>query len=522
MSNVKQEQQQSKVNIRFEKYYKIGDPEGVVFIVHCLIAGTSSLQSLKILAQSELGKKGSEIELTILLLESMNLIIKTDDVIVCTGKLLENYSEKNEIFCDWFVDEFIDYVMRNDIIDIDTITYEISSDTYLMSPSCIKSKYSGFRNMLVDFNIIALRSDAHYTILQKLDKYIARPRIRRKITEKQLFYQLQMEKEQGDTGEDWVLEYEKRRITNKQLQGRIKRISLIDVGAGFDIVSFNNNDSNDFDRFIEVKTYKGNEHFHWSHNEIEKASLMGEDYYIYLIDIDCINYEDYEPLIIQDPIKRIGESEGWAKRPDSYLVERVIEAKDGHILPLFTNVDESIPVRRYSQQATYNRTIKIETPKIKISAQMIPPYSDEVTIGNVAEYVEISSLAEETRNEIFRKSLEQLFNAKKDYRGELIFTKKNHWQPVYRAAVELGFAIENDYSGFSLLINKLCLSNCPVAFNYDSLKKADVGVYQLPVEMWTLELYQDRNMGKTRKPFDEMLLVGIRFKKILLSNMPKR
>lgn len=522
MLSAKQEQPQSKVNSRFEKYSKIGDPEGVFFIAKCLNSGTILTQSLKTLAQSEIGKKAMEVELTLLLFESMQLVTVVDNYITCNTKLTTNYSEDREEFCEWFVDEFIEYVMTNEIIDIDTITYEISTDTYLMSPSCIKRKYAGFRNMLADFGVIALRADARYTILQKLDKYIARPEVRRKVTEKQLFAQLQRKKELGNTGEEWVLDYEKRRITNPALNGKIKRISLIDVSAGFDIVSFDTNESTLFDRFIEVKTYKGNEHFHWSHNEIEKANLMGDQYFIYLVDADCLEQEDYEPKIIQDPIRKIGESEGWAKRPDSYLVEKVIEKKQGAIVPLFANVDESMPVHRPRPYEPYNPTIEITTSEITIAAKNIRQIADDSEIGMVAETMDVASLAEETRKEIFKKSLEQLFNATNGYLGDKIFKKVNHWQPVYRDAVEMGFAIENDYAGFASYIHGLHLENCPVTFNYDSLKKADIGVYLQPVEEWTLELYQTRNMRKTRKPFDEMLLVGTRFKEILTRNIPKK
>jgi len=378
MSSARQEQQQSKVPSKFEKYSKIGDPEGIVYIVRCLMNGTTSTQSLKTLAQSGIGKKAMEIELSLLLLSCMDLLSLDNDTIAYSERLSSYYNQDKEQLCDWFVDEFIEYVMANDIIDIETISYEIGSDAYLMSPSSIKQKYAGFRNMLVDFGIIALRADAKYTILQKLDKYIARPEVRRKVTEKQLFAQLQKKKELGNTGEEWVLGYEKRRITNPDIQERIKRISLIDVGAGFDIVSYNDNDSKEFDRFIEVKTYKGNKHFHWSHNEIEKASLMGEQYYIYLVDADCIELEDYEPQIIQDPIKRVGESEGWAKRPDSYLVERVVEAQDGHILPLFTNVDESMPVRKPFSSIPNTSNIEFTTPETKFTTGIIKPIVDVI------------------------------------------------------------------------------------------------------------------------------------------------
>ena len=520
MSSAKQEQQQSKVPSKFEKYSKIGDPEGIVYIVRCLMNGTISTQSLKTLAQSEIGKKAIEVELSLLLLSSMNLLSLNDDTIEYSERLSSYYDEDEEHFCDWFVDEFIEYVMANEIIDIETISYEIGSDAYLMSPSSIKRKYAGFRNMLVDFGVIALRSDARYTILQKLDKYIARPEVRRKITEKQLFAQQQKKKELGNKGEEWVLSYEKRRITNPDLQRRIKRISLIDVGAGFDIVSYNNNDSTEFDRFIEVKTYKGNEHFHWSHNEIEKASLMGEQYYIYLVDADCIEYEDYEPQIIQDPIKRVGESEGWAKRPDSYLVERVVEAKDGHILPLFTNVDDSMPVPKPMSYQPYSPTIEITTPEIKIAAKTIRHIADNDEYM-VANAVDVRTLSEESRNEILKKSLEALFRIS-NFKGQKLFIRTEQWIGVYRDCIELGFSIENDYRGFVDQVRRLDIADIPYSCTVEVLEMYDVGIFQKPQEEWTFELYETLNKGRYEKTFRDLHSVAQRFYKILGENIPQK
>ena len=364
--------------IKFENITKIGDPEGFGYIFRCLIQGTRSIKSLQALACSELGKKNSEIELSLHLLALMELIeIGEDkDEIVNVEPFIENGIEEDVGKIDWFANEFIKYVMDNDIIDIKSITYDVSSDAFLMAPSSIKCTYAGFRNMLVEFGIISMRADAYYTVLQKLDKYIAKPEVRKTITEKQLYAQLLQRKELGNCGEEWVLEYEKRRITNPELRKRIKLISLIDVGAGFDIVSFENDHSTGYDRFIEVNTYKGNEHFHWSHNEIEKANIYGEHYYLYLVDGDCLNCEDYEPQIIQNPIENIGNSDIWAKRPDSYLVERYVTAQDGHQLPLFTNVENfnfprpTIPVfQNVSPLAITAQEVRISTQSVSTSVE---------------------------------------------------------------------------------------------------------------------------------------------------------
>lgn len=371
------------LNPKLEKQSKIGDPQGIAFIIDQIMANTTSVDSLKVLAKSSCNKKPLEIEASLLLLESMGLIRRNNGIINSTDILVANYNADNKLFVEWFIDVFIDFVMHEHIIDVESIVYEIGIDAFVMSQGSIKMRYAGYRNMLVDFGIISLRSDARYTILRKLDRYLTKPEVYKPISEKQLLANLQKKKELGEEGETYVLEYEKRRITNPYLNNKIKRISIIDVGAGYDIVSFNDNDSTQIDRFIEVKTYRGNEHFHWSRNEIEKAHMMGAQYFLYLVDADCIPFEDYEPTIIQDPIKQIGESEGWVKRPDSYLVERVIEAKMHENLPLFSNIEESF---RGKQSYPYlypvsdgKQSVVISTSKIDITASQIG-----FNLGNVS------------------------------------------------------------------------------------------------------------------------------------------
>ena len=363
-----------------------------------------------------------------------------------------------------------------------------------------------------------MRADAYYTVLQKLDKYIAQPEVRKTITEKQLYAQLLQRKELGNSGEEWVLEYEKRRITNPELRKRIKLISLIDVGAGFDIVSFENDNSTNFDRFIEVKTFKGCEHFHWSHNEIEIANLYREHYYLYLVDGDCLNCKDYVPQIIQNPIENIGNSDIWAKRPDSYLVERYVKAQGGHQLPLFTNVENFNYPRPTIPVFQNVSPLAITAQEVRISTQSVSTSVEDLQTRKVADASEVKPASAMT-DDIFKKSLEQLFHVKDFKNKECIFKKKCHWVAVYRLAVEWQIAIDKDYSGFVVYIEKLNLQDCPIKVDNEVLKKADWGVYRHPVNEWSLELYQKLNEGKLRKPFDEMNEVALKFKNILDNNM---
>lgn len=51
---------------------------------------------------------------------------------------------------------------------------------------------------------------------------------------------------------------------------------------------------------------------------------MGDSYFLYLVDDDCIDKEDYEPTIIQNPVKAVLQSDEWLKNPDSLSIERVM------------------------------------------------------------------------------------------------------------------------------------------------------------------------------------------------------
>ena len=136
----------------------------------------------------------------------------------------------------------------------------------------------------------------------------------------QLKKQLEQQEIQGEMAELFVVEYERRRLSAAKIKNDIKRISVIDVAAGYDILSYENEFSQEYDRLIEVKSYAGNPHFHWSQNEIETAELYEDRYYIYLIDILKIDKLNYEPTIIKIPAKNIWKNDSWIMTPTSYLV----------------------------------------------------------------------------------------------------------------------------------------------------------------------------------------------------------
>ena len=143
---------------------------------------------------------------------------------------------------------------------------------------------------------------------------------KKKTSQAELLLKLQKQQEDGELGERFVLEYETKRISRF---GKLpKLISPIDVGAGYDILSYNGEESTSYDRYIEVKSFRGKPHFFWSSNEKRIAELFGENYFLYLVDLCAVekSEEEYIPQIIQNPATNLN-SDNWLIEPNSYFIQ---------------------------------------------------------------------------------------------------------------------------------------------------------------------------------------------------------
>ena len=131
------------------------------------------------------------------------------------------------------------------------------------------------------------------------------------ISESQLDKALQMNRKLGIQAEEAVLEYEKKRLSSIGCDIHaelVRRISQLDVGAGYDIESFDGDKSLfDYDRFIEVKASMGKDlNFFWSANESSVAKEKRNKYWIYFV----ANFKQGKggmitPVMIQNPAKRL-------------------------------------------------------------------------------------------------------------------------------------------------------------------------------------------------------------------------
>lgn len=212
-------------------------------------------------------------------------------------------------------------IIRDGLLDIEAVHYKKEQKSYVIERSGFSISAALFRNILIQYKVLCehnrellLNPDYEKVLAEYMRKEGS------KKTLESLKNQLELQDALGEAAEVFVVEYERKRLSSSNNAALIKRISEIDVTAGYDILSFNNTASADFDRFIEVKSFQGAEHFYWSRNEIEKAKLYEDKYFLYLVDSSKVETPGYEPHIICNPANSIMKSECWIMKPTSYYV----------------------------------------------------------------------------------------------------------------------------------------------------------------------------------------------------------
>jgi len=188
-------------------------------------------------------------------------------------------------------------------------------------------KYSNFKQLLLDFNIISEHPTPEFRsyILNKrykklLDVTILPEIKKRKIGIEEFKKSIEQQQIYGEEAEKFVLKFETERLKNKK---EIDWIAEYVVNEGYDIASYNEIDDEHPNRFIEVKSYDGSKgYFYWSRNEYEVAKLKGENYWIYLVNRSKIKNNGYEPERYQDPFNTIlgKHNTHWIEEVDKYKI----------------------------------------------------------------------------------------------------------------------------------------------------------------------------------------------------------
>lgn len=245
------------------------------------------------------------------------------------GYLVNETYLQNKLLEQIFI-SLIDTPAFHEIFNSQYISYDVIYNKIQITNSAFKFKYANFKQLLIDFSFISPHPDEHmknYIIEGKykklFDKHIL-PTIKKEMFGiGELKKQIEQNNIYGEEGELFVLEYEKKRLAKNKYVDKIEKISDYYVNAGYDIVSFDSIHAEILNRFIEVKSFSGNESFFWSRNEIDVAKIKENEYFLYLVDRTKMNNDGYEPIIIQNPYEHVLNNEQWSKRIEKYYLSRI-------------------------------------------------------------------------------------------------------------------------------------------------------------------------------------------------------
>jgi hypothetical protein len=221
----------------------------------------------------------------------------------------------------------------------DCLGYDLKKRKISVKVNMIPMEFIGFLKILTQMGFF-ISSDSSPNIVlvndlyQELFETTLIPMMRKEVSAKtiaddkrELSYEefkriLQIKENLGAEAEHFVLAYEHKRLAQHKNNKEIKIISSIDVWAGYDIVSFNDEFSEEIDRFIEVKSYASEPRFYWTKSEVGTARVKANNYYLYLVDRDKKDKAGYHPIIIQNPYETVFLSDKWFKDPQEWLVKQ--------------------------------------------------------------------------------------------------------------------------------------------------------------------------------------------------------
>ncbi|WP_210619060.1 DUF3883 domain-containing protein [Mammaliicoccus lentus] len=247
-------------------------------IINLLEQESYSIEQIKKLYYNDLNII-KNIEDTIYFLSLIGIIVEKNGSFYALIKI----NTLNELSC----------ILINGIIETKIFDgFHVKNEYYMK----IELNYYPIRNFLLNSEIIRKTELTSIYIIEI--NHIEKRNKPKSITLEELKEKLEIAEKIGEQAEEIVLDFEKRRLDYKV---GIEKVSEDDASLGFDIISYNDINDSYNNRYIEVKAITDYQKFYLSRNEIYKSSILGENYYLYLVYIK--NYK--EPIIIQNPYKTI-------------------------------------------------------------------------------------------------------------------------------------------------------------------------------------------------------------------------
>lgn len=301
----------------------IGNVDGILFLVS-IMAGKERISRDEIRNRCALENNITvNCPGAVAFFEYLRLVDTTSDTVMPLPKLDTLAAKSNGEIIEQLAAMSINRLVEEGIFDKDATGFDAEKGHLTIKRSAFPLAYAAVRNFLTMAGALDKEENGEICVAGNYESdWTEQLRNRRKkFTLEQLLKRQEEQNKRGLEAEEFVLGIERRRLP--EMARKIKRISDFDVSAGYDIVSFERNDTEHYDRFIEVKCYIGSPHFFWSENESDVAKIKADKYILCLVDYTRIGDPGYQPTYIRNPYETIFEGDGWLVNAASYRVQKI-------------------------------------------------------------------------------------------------------------------------------------------------------------------------------------------------------
>ena len=301
----------------------IGNIDGLLFLLSILI-GKDKISRSEVYNRCSM-ENGITINCpgALAFLEYIQIVSLSDSIVIPTENINEIKGKNSSQAVNIIVRKCLEQLTDDGIFDREAVSFDTEKGHLSIKRSAFPLSYAAIRNFLTSAGALEKEKNGEICLADDYEGPFAKDvkTRRKKYTLEQLLKQQEEQNRRGLEAEEFVLQLEQYRLPHKA--HKIKRISDFDVSAGYDIVSFDSDASDKYDRFIEVKCYLGKPHFFWSENESDVARQKGEKYILCLVDYSRIGEPSYQPICIVDPYNFIFTNDEWLVNTASYRIQKV-------------------------------------------------------------------------------------------------------------------------------------------------------------------------------------------------------
>ena len=301
----------------------IGNVDGILFLVS-IMAGKERISRDEIRNRCALENNITvNCPGAVAFFEYLRLVDTTADTVMPLPELDTLAAKSNGEIIEQLAAMSINRLVEEGIFDKDATGFDAEKGHLTIKRSAFPLAYAAVRNFLTMAGALDKEENGEICVAGNYESDWTEQLCnrRKKFTLEQLLKQQEDQSRRGLEAEEFVLGLERKRLP--ELAQKIKRISDFDVAAGYDIVSYESNETEHYDRFIEVKCYMGSPHFFWSENESDVARIKADKYILCLVDYLRMGEPGYQPEFIRNPYETIFDSDEWIVNASSYRIQKI-------------------------------------------------------------------------------------------------------------------------------------------------------------------------------------------------------